>query len=164
MRGSDLTSLENIVHVIQTSLSPIFLLTAISGLLSVFTTRLARISDQTKLMADAAMDDGTDATRQRLAQLKLRSHALDVAVLLGAVGGACTCGTVLALFLGLVRANATGMLLLVLFGSAIVCTMGALGAFLTEMLLASRGVRAEVRKQTDEGLTKRRARSPLRTG
>ena len=53
-------------------------------------------------------------------------------------------GTVLALFLGLLRAKATVSLLFFLFGIAILCTIGALSAFLTEVLLASRGIRADV--------------------
>lgn len=81
---------------------------------------------------------------RRLVHLRRRSHALDLAVILGSLAGACTCGTVLALFLGLLRTKTTVSLLFVLFGVAILCTIGALGAFLTEVLLASRGIRADV--------------------
>ena len=149
MLDLDSTSLDAIVRVIQSSLTPIFLLTAVSGLLGVFTTRLARISDQVKALSEM---DTTDEGRnrsidRRLTYLRRRSHALDVAVILGALAGACTCGTVLALFLGLLRAKATVSLLFFLFGSAILCTIGALSAFLTEVLLASRGIRADVEQR-----------------
>ena len=140
------TPLDSIVHVIQSSLTPIFLLTAVASLLGVFTTRLARISDQVKALAEmTAEDEAKDRLiDRRLAFLRKRSHALDVAVILGAFAGACTCGTVLALFLGLLRAKATVSILFVLFGIAILCTIGSLSAFLTEVLLASRGIRADV--------------------
>ncbi len=145
----DASDLQSVVRVIQSSLTPIFLLTAVASLLSVFTTRLARIADQVKTIADAA-NEGRDGTaRRRLAFLKRRSHMLDLAVILGAIGGACTCGTVLALFLSLLRAKATASLLFLLFGLAILCTIGALGAFLTEVLLASRGIRADVAEHVD---------------
>ena len=146
----DTTSLDSIVRVIQSSLTPIFLLTAVAGLLGVFTTRLARVSDQVKALADLVTGDSAAdrSMMRRLAFLRRRSHALDVAVILGSVAGASTCGTVLALFLGLLRAKATGSLLFLLFGIAILCTIGALGAFLTEVLLASRGIRADVRNAT----------------
>lgn len=146
MLDLDTTSLASIVRVIQSSLTPIFLLTAVASLLGVFTTRLARVSDQVKdLAAVATVDKAQDqAIRRRLAFPRRRSHALDTAVILGSLAGACTCGTVLALFLGLLRAKATVSLLFVLFGFAILFTIGALSAFLTEVLLASRGIRAEV--------------------
>lgn len=145
MLDLDSTSLDSIVHVIQSSLTPIFLLTAVASLLSVFTTRLARISDQVKALAERpTCDEASNSDiERRLSYLRRRSHTLDVAVILGALAGACTCGTVLALFLGIVRAKATVSILFVLFGLAVLCTIGALNAFLFEVLLASRGIRAE---------------------
>ena len=143
----DATSLDAIVRVIQSSLTPIFLLTAIASLLGVFNTRLARISDQVKTLAERVGTADAEAratVERRLSYLRSRSHMLDAAVILGAMSGACTCGTVLALFLGLLRARATVGLLFFLFGIAILCTIGALAAFLTEVLWASRGVRADV--------------------
>ena len=148
MTNPDATSLDSIVRVIQSSLTPIFLLTAVAGLLGVFTTRLARVADQAKAAASLGTGDARadQVVKQRLAFLRRRSRALDVAVILGSIAGACTCGTVLALFLGLLRAKATVSLLFVLFGTAILCTIGALSAFLTEVLLASRGIRADVER------------------
>ena len=150
----DPNSLDAIVRVIQSSLTPIFLLTAIASLLGVFNTRLARISDQVETLADAAKrggdDDGKAIAERRLSHLRRRSHMLDAAVILGAMSGACTCGTVLALFLGLLRAKATVSILFFLFGIAILCTIGALAAFLTEVLWASRGVRADVERHFNQ--------------
>jgi hypothetical protein len=143
-------NLDDITHVIQTSLTPIFLLSAVATLLGTFTTRLARISDQVNaLRASSGIDDEAYRDR-RLRHLRSRSHALDLAVVLAAVAGACTCVTVLTLFLGALRAKATAALLFVLFGTAICLTIGALVSFLTEMLMASRGIRAEVDRGTDE--------------
>ena len=139
------SNLDTVVHVIQLSLTPIFLLTAVASLLSVFTTRLARVSDQVKALAETC--DGKEPSRaalRRLAYLKRRSLLLDGAVILGAISGACTCATVLTLFLGIIRASATQGILLALFGLGILCTIGALGAFLFEVLLASRGIRETV--------------------
>ncbi len=142
----DTSDLDPIVHVIQSSLTPIFLLTAVSSLLSVFTTRLARVSDLVKSLGDVA--DGNQITdvalRRRLHYLRRRSHALEFAVILGSIAGASTCGTVLALFLALLRARATAALLFILFGIAIICTIGALAAFLAEVLYATRGIRVDV--------------------
>ena len=67
-------------------------------------------------------------------------------MILGAVGGAATCGAVLTLFVGALRDEGVAWALYGLFGSAILCTIGALVAFLSEMLLASRFIRARVDK------------------
>jgi hypothetical protein len=145
------TALQSVIHVIQTSLTPIFLLSAIAALLGVFTTRLSRISDQAASLTTATAKNGPGAIESsdpialiRLQHLRRRSHALDIAVFLAAVGGACTCATVLALFVGALNSSGLGPVLFVLFGLAVVCTIGALSAFLTEMLIAGRGLRAEV--------------------
>ena len=142
----DNSSLDPIVHIIQSSLTPIFLLTAVASLLGVFTTRLARVSDQVKALASVVGDGriADIAIKQRLAFLRHRSHALELAVILGSIAGACTCGTVLALFLALLRARATSAILFLLFGAAILATIGALGAFLVEVLVSARNIRADV--------------------
>lgn len=147
----DTSDLDPVVHVIQSSLTPIFLLSAVASLLSVFTTRLARVSDQVKALADVAGAGqvGDVVVKRRLAFLRRRSHALELAVILGSIAGGCTCGTVLALFLALLRARATSAILFVLFGIGILATIGALAAFLTEVLLATRGIRADVAHKFD---------------
>jgi ABC-type Fe3+-siderophore transport system permease subunit len=73
-----------------------------------------------------------------------RSRALDAAVVLGAFAGVATCGATLVLFVGALRDTTLASLLFILFGIAILSTLGALIAFVVEMLMASRGLRAEV--------------------
>jgi hypothetical protein len=80
----------------------------------------------------------------RLASLQRRSLALDAAVILSAAGGALTCATVLALFVGQTGGFAVAAMLIVSFGLALACTLAAIVAFTAEMLMASRHVRAEV--------------------
>ncbi len=147
MIPQDPTSYDGIVHIIQLSLSPIFLLSAVATLLGTFTTRLARISDKVNAILD--QPDGSESKRHeislRLTYLRRRTRVLDLAVILAAISGACTCGTVLALFFSIVRDRTAASLLFGLFGSGILCTLGALAAFLAEVLLASRGVRASAR-------------------
>jgi Protein of unknown function (DUF2721) len=135
------TTLESAAHVVQLALTPVFLLSAIAALLSVFATRLGRVADQTDKLSGDPRDADRDA---RLRVLRWRSRSLDGAVILAALGGACTCGAVLALFLGAVGSAGAANLLFILFGGAIVLTMGALGAFVIEMLLAANGVRRVV--------------------
>lgn len=138
--------LDSIAHVIQVALTPVFLLSGLATLLSVFSTRLGRVADQVnRLAAEIEACDEADAARLavRLTRLQRRSRALDAAVILGALGGVLTCGATLVLFLGALRDAAVAGLLFTLFGAAVICAMGALGTFLYEMLLASHGVRAQ---------------------
>lgn len=67
-------------------------------------------------------------------------------MVLAALAGAFTCAAVLVLFLGEVRGSSGANLLFLVFGGALVLTMGALCAFVAEMLLAARGVRLTVER------------------
>ncbi len=104
MFGVDNTgsALDTVAHIIQVALTPVFLLSGIATLLNVFSTRLARVADRVEAVSKAL--EGADATLAKslsaqLVHLHRRSLALDVAVVLGAIGGA-TCAAVLALFVG----------------------------------------------------------------
>jgi hypothetical protein len=143
------TSLEAVAHTIQLALTPVFLLSGIAALLNVFSTRLSRVADQVdavaaRLEAGSGRDEGL--FRRQLVHLKRRSRVLDGAVILGAVGGVATSLAVLTLFLGALRNNGAAWLLFGLFGSAVLCTVGALACYSYEMLLASRGLRARAER------------------
>jgi Protein of unknown function (DUF2721) len=147
-------SLDLVAHVIQVALTPIFLLSGIATLLNVFATRLARVADLvaqiTKAMEQADPNESTDLARELL-RLRHRSIALDAAVVLGAIAAAATCASVFTLFVGALRNSTVASVLFTTFGFAIVCTIGAIGAFTTEMMMAGSGVRAEVaRRQSSE--------------
>ena len=141
------TPLDDVAHIIQVALTPVFLLSGIGTLINVFATRLARVADQVEKIAETLEQLRGGEKRSaggRLRVLRVRSLALDLAVILGALGGAATCGAVLALFYGALRNARVASFLYGLFGFAIVCTIAALCAFVFEMLLASRIVRARV--------------------
>ena len=111
------------------------------GVLS--TTRLARVADRVDALAEQ-LEAGEPIDRRklqrRLAYLRRRSHVLDAAVMMGTLGGVATSCAGLLLFVGTLR-DQPGVSLFVAFGLALLFTMGALVAFLIEMLLASRGLR-----------------------
>ena len=148
MFGIDNTgsAVDTIAHIIQVALTPIFLLSGIATLLNVFSTRLARVADRVET-ATKALETADEAQREVLsAQLKdlhRRSVALDVAVVLGAVAGAATCGAVLAMFVGALSEETIASVLFALFGLAVVCALCAIVAYTVEMLLAGTGIRAE---------------------
>jgi hypothetical protein len=149
--------LDMVAHIIQVALTPVFLLSGIATLLNVFSTRLARVADRvdqiTKGLEDA--DAGEVALLAvQLSHLRRRSLALDAAVLLAAFGGAATCASVLTLFVGALRDATVASVLFTTFGLAVLCTIGAIGSFTAEMLMAGSGVRAEVaagRRSSEQG-------------
>jgi hypothetical protein len=151
--GGLLRSVDEVAHVIQIALTPVFLLSGIASLLGVFSTRLARVADRVHAVAEK-LDDAPAAMRaelqRRLVYLQRRSHLLDAAVILTAVGGAATCVAAVLLFVGTLRNQAVVTSLLAAFGFALMCTVGALAVFLIEMLMASRGIRDQVAAVNEE--------------
>jgi type IV secretory pathway VirB6-like protein len=136
-----------VAHIIQAALTPVFLLSGIATLLNVFSTRLVRVADQVDAVSSAlAMADAAESRllARKLRNLYWRSLALDAAVILGAIGGAATCGAVLALFVGSLREVQNAGVLFGLFGLAVVCALGGVLAFTVEMLIAGIGIREEV--------------------
>jgi hypothetical protein len=145
--AADSVALGSVVHIIQVALTPVFLLSGVATLLNVFSSRLARVADQvdaTARLIETADADQAALLSQRLAILHKRSVALDAAVVLGAIAGALTCATVLALFIGEAGGFALATMLFASFGLALACTLVAIGAFAWEMLVASKWVRVEV--------------------
>src|SRR5580658_6154709 len=153
-----LDTVESVAHVIQVALTPVFLLSGIASLLGVLSTRLARVADRVDALADQLEgDEPVDRRklRRRLVYLRRRSHVLDAAVMMGTLGGVATSCAALLLFVGTLR-DRPGVSLFVAFGLVLLFTMGALLAFLIEMLLASRGF-------TAVALSRRRCTSRSRT-
>ena len=112
-----------------------------------FSTRLARVADRVDQITKGIEEaDGGEVARlaAQLSHLRRRSLALDAAVLLAAFGGAATCASVLTLFVGALRDATVASVLFTTFGLAVMCTIGAIGCFTAEMLMAGSGVRAEV--------------------
>jgi hypothetical protein len=79
--------------------------------------------------------------RGQLEYLVRRSLVLDAAVVLGTIGGAAT----LTLFVGALRNATIAGILFTLFGVAILSTLGALAAFLVEVLMAGKSLREKAR-------------------
>jgi uncharacterized protein DUF2721 len=141
------TPLDAVAHIIRMALTPVFLLLSLSALLNVFSTRLALVGDRVEQITkalDAADADHAEALKQQLLRLYRRTIALDMAVILSAVAKAAICAAVLLLFAGAMGDQSVGLALLIAFGVAIVCALGAILAYTVEMLMAGTGIRAEL--------------------
>jgi Protein of unknown function (DUF2721) len=142
-------AVDSVAHIIQVALTPVFLLSGIGTLLNVFNTRLSQVSDHREHVEEMLRGDDADDTmeqpllRAHLKRLRRRTLVLDAAVVMGAIGGASTCGAAFVLFLGSMRNTAIASWLFLLFGLALGCTASALVAFLADSLLAWHGVRRD---------------------
>jgi len=157
---------EQLAHVIQTALTPVFLLSGIGTLLNLFNTRLARVSDHlenaNELLTAGKDEDGDESAdaaadnllRLHIKRLHRRVLALDISIVLGALGGVSTCAAASMLFLGSLRDSTTGSWLAILFAVALFCTVLSLAAFVADSLFAWHGLHSEgplPRKSGDGG-------------
>lgn len=144
--GDNADQLNTIAHVIQTALTPVFLLSGVGTLLNVFNQRLGRVSDHHQHLTDllkSAEEDDLGGLLRHLARLSKRRLALDAAVALAACAGASTCAAAFALFLVTLRDANGGAALVWLFGASLFCTIASLIAFIVDTLLAWHGIRMD---------------------
>ena len=137
--------LDDAAHLIQVALTPVFLLSGIAALLNVFAGRLARVADQlTALTAVIQTEAASAEHNEQLALLRRRSLILDMAVVLATGGTAAICLAIMTLFLFALSNRAIASVLLLFFGLAILCTLGSVIAFGTEMVLSNRAMRRRI--------------------
>ncbi|QHI96166.1 DUF2721 domain-containing protein [Aristophania vespae] len=149
---SDPETVDSAAHLIQVALTPVFMLSGIGTLINVFNTRLSRVSDHLEDISKRLASPPSEGqepdpyfTPARLkvhqARLRRRIFVLDIAIILNGCGGAFTCGSAIALFLGSIRDSVTSTWLIFLFGAALSCTVAALTAFLIDTLLSWHGLK-----------------------
>jgi len=134
--------------IVQTSLAPVFLLAGTAGFVSIYTTRLGKVSDRLNEIADRGQQQST-MLRLQLAYLRRRALALEAAVALGVVAGICTGGAILNLLAGALAVELRQENLFWYFGGAIVSLIGSLVAFLFELVVAGRNMLRQMRVDQD---------------
>lgn len=133
-----------IVHAIQLAVAPVFLLTGISAVLSVLTTRLGRIIDRSRILHARAATSVENITviQLELASLKRRGRLIHWAIGLCTTSLLLICLVVAVLFLGsFVAVNLEG-LVAALFIAAMLSLCLALLNFICEIYLATAHVRS----------------------
>ncbi len=132
----------SITHGIQLAVAPVFLLTAVSGMIAAVAGRLARIIDRARLVEDRARgsDDAASLERARreLQQLRVRGKLAN-----GCIALLTSCGfligvTIIVLFLGETGGIQISRWAVGSFLFGVVCFLAALLCFLAETVLATR--------------------------
>jgi hypothetical protein len=131
-------------HVIQLAVAPVFLLTGVSGLLAVLTSRLARIIDRARVLEDR-LTGAPEAVQTRLhAELKLlsqRARLINQAVSLCTTCALFICAVIATLFIGAFFSTDMTVLIGLVFIGAMLALFWALVSFLREIYIATRNLR-----------------------
>ncbi len=136
----------DITHVIQLAIAPVFLLSSLGTILGVFSTRLGRIVDRTRVLVERRERNPGDTLprlEEELRVLMRRRVLVNLAIGAGTVAALLVCLLIAVAFLGSLAELRTGSTLATLFILAMVAYIGALVAFLREVLLATGHVHLE---------------------
>jgi len=131
------THLTDIAHVIQLSVAPVFLLTAISTLIGAMNTRLGRIVDRRRVVTDRHdSGDASAADSEELSLLARRRHLIYLAILFAVIAALLVCLVVAGAFLGALMAVDLARLVAAFFILAMGSMIAALTLLLREIYLA----------------------------
>ena len=131
-----------VTHGIQLAVAPVFLLTAVSGMIGAVAGRLARIIDRARLVEDKARAT-TDEEMLRRAALELGELRMRGRLANGCIALLTTCAiligiTIIVLFLGETTAFQVNKFAIGSFLLGVVCFLMALVCFLAETVIATR--------------------------
>ena len=137
--------LDDIAHVIQLSVAPVFLLTAIATLINAMNGRLARIVDRRRVVLErqrqpreASAEESAECEAE-LAQLAQRGRLIYAAIFCAVLSALLVCLVVAGAFIGAMVATNLAQIVAVLFIAAMLAMVGSLGLFLREVFLAVSG-------------------------
>lgn len=136
------TDLDTVTHGIQLAVAPVFLLTAVAGMIGSVAGRLARIIDRARVL-EVRIDTSPDtwpmtAAYDELQQLRMRGTLVNTCIALLTFCAILIGLTIMALFLGETTEMQIFRIATVLFLSGVTCFLLALLCFLAETLIATR--------------------------
>ncbi|MDR1275749.1 MAG: DUF2721 domain-containing protein [Candidatus Accumulibacter sp.] len=133
----DSFNVQNISHVIQLSVAPVFLLTAVATMINAMNTRLGRIVDrQRSLRTSTHLDLASEDVQKELHILARRIHMTYLGTLFSVLAGLFVCMDIAIAFLGALLTIDLTKSVALLFIFAILSMIVALGMFLREITLA----------------------------
>ncbi len=135
-----------VARVIQLSIAPVFLLTALGTMLGVFSTRLGRIVDRTRVLADrmpSLAKERQEAMRVELSYLRRRRRVVNVAIGFGTAAALLVCLLIATAFVSSLGGWDVSVTIALLFVLAMLGFICALVAYFLEVMLAVRAARIE---------------------
>jgi len=141
-------NIATVANVIDIAVAPVFLLAGISGLLVVLTNRLGRTIDRSRALQ--ATESGflppahRDAIDRELTALLRRIRLAHAAISLSTLSAVLVCLLIVSLFLGTLLQFNVSVLVASLFIICMLLLCFAFGAFLLEVLISTRTLRASL--------------------
>jgi hypothetical protein len=133
---------DTVSHGIQLAVAPVFLLTAVSGMIGAVANRLARIIDRARLVESQLEQPLTErqlaSAHIELGELRSRGLLANTSIGLLTLCAFLIGATIVILFLGETIDLQMMRLSIASFLSGVVCFMLALGCFMAETLIATR--------------------------
>ena len=134
-----MNQIDDIAHLIQLSVAPVFLLTGIGTLLNVLSGRLARIVDRARVLEDrldTPASSHADAIRNELHVLERRGRLIYHAIKLSTTSALLVCFLIAVLFASSLSHYSNRLIVSGLFIAAMLASIVSLGLFLREVYFA----------------------------
>ena len=149
MTGVDLQT-ENVAHLIQLALGPVFLISGVGITLSMLTQRLSRIVDRARTLEDRR-EITTDQGRLKVIEKDLRvilrrARYINSAIALCTTSALLTALVVTLLFASEFTPMSVGGVIAIMFVASMVCLSTAFLLFLVEVRIATNTLRIGVQK------------------
>jgi len=139
-----ISDIGNVSHVVQLAVAPVFLLVAIASMLTLFTNRLSRIIDRSRVLTNALESTPTEQVAHLHAELRIlsrRSKHISMAITLCTITALLVCTVVVILFLGNFFQFGIAIPVALLFITAMLLIVAAFLIFLREILIATGNLR-----------------------
>lgn len=128
-------SLTTVAHIIQLAVAPVFLISGVAALLTVFTNRLSRIIDRARFLGMEEMR--SSLVLEELHVLSRRARLIHRSITLATTSALLISMVIVSLFLGVFLPLDVAAIVCVLFVGAMIALIGGLVTFLKEVRLAT---------------------------
>lgn len=133
---------DTVSHGIQLAVAPVFLLTAVSGMIGAVASRLARIIDRARVLEGRVKDDVSpqelEAAYKELSDLRTRGQLANSSIGLLTLCAFLIGATIVILFLGETTNFQMQRMSVGSFMAGVGCFMLALACFMAETMIATR--------------------------
>ncbi|MEO8308535.1 MAG: DUF2721 domain-containing protein [Pseudomonadota bacterium] len=141
----------DVAHAIQLSLTPVFLLNGVGVLLSMLTTRLARIVDRARTLEErlpTSTEQGAHYIHNVLDTTRRRARLMNRAITLGSVAALLVALLVALMFAAEFVPFPMGTIIALIFIVAMLALFGSLWCFLIEVRIATETLRFSSRSNS----------------